>query len=101
MNKDTLSIEIKKSDLNSQNHFELVKIKYGEFFIPVEYEIKEEDIVFTYDVTGMKNVSRINEESIQDRYRFLINLGKLEKVWMYYHYYPKIYIMMKILFHIL
>lgn len=86
MNKDTLSIEIKKSDLNSQNPFELVKIKYGEFFIPVEYEIKEEDIVFTYDVTGMKNVSRINEESIQDRYRFLINLGKLEKVWMYYKY---------------
>lgn len=87
MQQDTINRVIKKSELNAKDSFDLAKIECKEEgFLPVTYEEKEEEIIFIYDITGMKNVSNIDKERVQDRYRLLINLGRLEKTWRDYKF---------------
>lgn len=87
MQQDTINEVIKKSKLNAKDAFSLEKLLYNRnMFLPVTYEEAKEEIVFTYDVTGMKNVSNLEKEAVQDRYKFLINFGRLEEIWMDYKF---------------
>ena len=78
---------IKKSDLNANTGFEYGRIYRLEApFIEVEYEESDEELFLTYSIDGLKNVSGIKNESAENKYRFLVNFGKLLDSWKVYSF---------------
>lgn len=78
---------IKKSDLNAKNSFEYGRIyRLDAPFINVEYDEDEESLLLTYNVDGLKNVGGLKNESVENKYRFLVNFGKLFETWKTYEF---------------
>lgn len=70
---------IKKSVLNAKGRFDYEKLVYGRNnLIPCTYEEELEEILFTYDMTGLKPVLELKQEEKRDQYQFLINFQAIE-----------------------
>jgi len=80
--KDKIIVEsIKKSTLGAKGHFDYEKLVYAmPCFLPCTYEEGLEEVVFTYDVTGMKPASELKQEEKEVQYQFLINFHIMESL---------------------
>lgn len=68
----------KKSALNAKEQFDYEKLVYQiEGFLPCTYEEELEEVIFTYDMTGMNEMSELREEEKELQYQFLINFSRL------------------------
>lgn len=78
--KDTKIVEnIKKSTLGAKEHFDYEKLVYAmPCFLPCTYEEELEEVIFTYDITGMKPASELEQEEKEAQYQFLINFHIME-----------------------
>lgn len=78
--KDKKIVEnIKKSTLGAKEHFDYEKLVYAmPCFLPCTYEEELEEVVFTYDITGMKPASELKQEEKEAQYQFLINFHIME-----------------------
>lgn len=80
-NKNEIVESVKKSSLNANGYFDYEKLVYPmPYFLPCAYEEELEEIVFTYDIRGMRNVSELKTEEKKNQYQFLINLSKVEQL---------------------
>jgi type VII secretion protein EssB len=69
---------IKQSALNANGPFDYEKLVYPmPYFLPCTMAVEPEEILFTYDCTGMKPASALKQEGKRDQYQFLINFQKL------------------------
>ncbi len=72
----------KKSELSCKNSFDLGKLNRNEpYFLPMSYEEGIEEIIFTYTIGEMKPVEELKKEEKEKQYQFLINFGKMEKIY--------------------
>jgi len=80
--KDKIIVEsIKKSTLGAKGHFDYEKLVYTmPCFLPCTYEEGLEEVVFTYDITGMKPASELKQEEKEVQYQFLINFHIMESL---------------------
>jgi type VII secretion protein EssB len=79
-------IHVKKSTLCANSRFDYEKIVYPVLgLIPCTYKEELEEILFCYDMTGMKPAEELLKESRENQFRFLINFMKLEKLCSNYH----------------
>jgi len=77
-NNTTIIENRKKSALGAKGHFDYEKLVYQiEGFLPSTYEEELEEIIFTYEIAGMKITSEISAEEKEMQYQFLINFSKL------------------------
>ena len=68
----------KKSALGAKEYFDYEKLVYQtEGFLPCVYEEELEEIIFTYDITGMKAAPELAKEEKELQYQFLINFSRL------------------------
>ncbi len=75
----------KKSGMVCRTAFDLGKLTAPiPSFLPATYEEHLEEIVFTYDIRGMKSAGELMGESREKQYQFLINFQRLEEVWEHY-----------------
>ncbi|MGI6050900.1 MAG: type VII secretion protein EssB/YukC [Bilifractor sp.] len=73
--------EVRKSSMRAQDPIDYEKIcARRDGLLPCTYEEDREDLYFHYDLTGMKPVSEIKNESREGKYQFLINFQKLEEL---------------------
>lgn len=78
MDKTKFETTMKISELNVKTKNEVNRIAYkNENFIPCITEIKDEDICFLYDITGLKSAEEIREKRDVEKFRFLINVCNL------------------------
>lgn len=76
---------VKKSTLQAKDYFDYEKLRLaGTGFLPCGYKEDGEDILFTYDMEGMKPLKEILEEPKEQQYHLLINFAMLEKAYMEY-----------------
>ena len=69
---------VKKSNLNAKSKFDYEKLIYPmNYLLPCTYQEELEEIIFSYDLTGMKAVTQIKDEAKEKQYQFLINFSKL------------------------
>ena len=81
----TLRKQLKKSQLKASNLFEyeyLMKSAPG--LLPCEIKEDGEDIVFLFDMEGMRPLSELKQEELEYRYRFLQNFYRLKQTWKNY-----------------
>lgn len=71
----------KKSELACEDRFALDKLVAREAaFLPAVYEEAEEEIRFTYDISGKKPIEALRMETREKQYQFLINFSCLEEI---------------------
>lgn len=84
---DLIQEVIKKSDLKAKNSFEYGRIyRLGLPFAEVEFEENEESVLLSFNLQGLKSSSGIKNESVENKYRFLVNIGKLYESWKVYNF---------------
>lgn len=78
---------IKKSMLVCQTPFDLQKLTIRiSAFLPMTYEEALEEVIFTYQLNGMKSVRDLKSEEKIRQYQFLINFKKLFEIWKSYDF---------------
>ena len=71
----------KKSALRAKEYFDYEKLVYErDCFLPCTYEEQLEEVIFTYDITGMKPVAELKQEEKEAQYQFLINFARMESL---------------------
>jgi len=76
--ENTIQERVKQSALHAKGSFDYEKLVYQmPYFLPCTTTVELEDVLFTYDSTGMKPVSMIKQEERRDQYQFLINFQKI------------------------
>ncbi|WP_029067011.1 type VII secretion protein EssB/YukC [Lachnobacterium bovis] len=77
----------KKSDLNAKGMFDFRKLeRLKDPFILAKFTEKGEDVEITYDMKELKNVKELKKENLQNKYRFLMNFGRLSEEWKNYKF---------------
>lgn len=80
-NKTIISETIKKSSLNAKDKYDYKKLELPKkHFIDMDMEIKEEDIVFNYNISELLEVSNLRKEDLLTKLRFLISVSELEEL---------------------
>lgn len=76
---------IKKSTLHAKDYFDFEKLRMaGTGFLSCEYTEEGEELLFTYDMEGMKPLKEILEEPKEQQYHLLINFAMLENAYIEY-----------------
>lgn len=77
---------IKKSSLAAEDTFDYLKMTADvQGLIPCTFEETLEEVTFIYDVTGMKALKEIEQETEESKRQFLINFVGLYEVYRQYH----------------
>ena len=84
--KRTIIIENeKKSTMGAKGYFDYEKLVYKTpGFLPCTYKEELEEVKFSYDITSMKVLSKIQKEEKEFKYQFLINFKNLESLMSTY-----------------
>lgn len=80
--KNTVEMKRKKSEFHAANIFDysyLMQDKKG--LLPCEINEEGEDIVFCFNLRGMRPFSEIKEEELEYQFRFLNNIYVLKEIW--------------------
>lgn len=79
MEKEINEVRIKKSELNARDFFDFEKLAAPQAgCVPYTYEEELEELVVSYDMTGLKPVKEIKTESVDNQYQLLINFARIE-----------------------
>lgn len=77
---------VKKSSLAAEDTFDYQKITaVVQGLIPCSFEESLEEVTFLYDLTGLKALKDIEQETKEKKNQFLINFKKLYEVFEQYH----------------
>lgn len=80
-NKTIISETIKKSDLNASDKYDYKKLELPiRNFIDMDMEIREEDIIFNYDISDLLEAKNLKKEDLMTKLRFLISVSELEEL---------------------
>lgn len=72
----------KKSNMVAQEFFEYQNLSNPQpYAIPCSIEENGEEVVLTYDITGLKNIAELKNQPLEYQYQFLINIEKLESLF--------------------
>lgn len=78
MDVNNIETTIKISELNVKTANEINRIAYhNEYFVPCTSEVKNEDICFTFDISGLKSTEEIRKKREVEKLRFLINVSSI------------------------
>ena len=83
--KKTLDYQIRKSQLRASTVLEyefLTQYRVG--FIPCQIEERAEDVIFHFDISGLRPLQELKDEEKEYKYRFLQNLKILQGIWEQY-----------------
>ncbi|MCP1103079.1 type VII secretion protein EssB [Aequitasia blattaphilus] len=76
---------VKKSSLNAKEFYDYERLVHKtEGFIPARYEEELEELIFHYEMEGLKPITEIKGESRENQYRLLINMVKLASLTKIY-----------------
>lgn len=78
---------VKKSALYAKDVYDFQKLaRAGEHFLPLQWELREEDVIFGYQLARLKSFTDIRKEKQLVIYNILIQMAKLEKDWKKYSF---------------
>lgn len=77
---------IRKSSIAAEDTFDYLKITADvQGTIPCTFEETLEEVIFEYDLTGLKSLKDIEQETEERKRQFLINFARLYQVFEQYH----------------
>lgn len=75
----------KKSEMQGSRALDLQKLCISlPGLLEAEYEEKTEEVVFRYDMTGMKSLEELKKQPKEAKYQFLINFYQMRKLFLGY-----------------
>lgn len=82
LSKNIISIERKKSELRASGNYDLERLRLDtEYFLKMEYEEKEESILFAYDRHGLESFKNIRQEEPVTILNILLLASGLERLY--------------------
>lgn len=84
-NENYMEEVVKKSSMAAEDSFDYMKLVTDEpGLIPCTFSESLEEVIFTYNLTGLRSLKEMDKEAEEKKWQFLVNFARLYKVYEQY-----------------